>query len=52
MAEPTREGYVAVPGGHVWYKVVGAGNAVPFLTLHGGPGAGHRAARAHHARGR
>jgi proline iminopeptidase len=41
MAEPTREGYVAVPGGRVWYKVVGTGNAVPFLTLHGGPGAGH-----------
>jgi proline-specific peptidase len=41
MTQPTREGYVAVPGGQVWYKIVGAGEAVPLLTLHGGPGAGH-----------
>jgi len=25
----------------VWYKIVGSGDAIPFLTLHGGPGAGH-----------
>ena len=25
----------------MWYRIVGAGNAVPLLTLHGGPGAGH-----------
>jgi proline-specific peptidase len=25
----------------VWYKVVGSGEAIPLLTLHGGPGAGH-----------
>jgi proline-specific peptidase len=37
----TREGYVAVPGGRVWYKIVGDGEAIPLLTLHGGPGAGH-----------
>jgi proline-specific peptidase len=36
-----REGHIAVPGGRVWYKIVGAGDAIPFLTLHGGPGAGH-----------
>lgn len=36
-----REGYVPVPGGQVWYRVVGAGDATPLLTLHGGPGAGH-----------
>jgi proline-specific peptidase len=24
----------------VWYKIVGAGDAIPLLTLHGGPGAG------------
>jgi len=41
MAQSTREGYVAVPGGQVWYKVVGSGDAVPLLTLHGGPGTGH-----------
>jgi proline iminopeptidase len=34
-----REGYIEVPGGRVWYQVVGAGDAVPLLTLHGGPGA-------------
>jgi len=37
----TQEGYVDVPGGRVWYHIVGAGGAVPLLTLHGGPGAGH-----------
>lgn len=36
-----REGYVPVPGGRVWYKIVGSGDAVPLLTLHGGPGAPH-----------
>jgi len=41
MATPTREGYVSVPGGHVWYKIVGSSDAMPLLTLHGGPGAGH-----------
>ena len=41
MTQPTREGYVAVAGGQVWYKVVGTGDAIPLLTLHGGPGAGH-----------
>jgi proline-specific peptidase len=37
----SREGFVAVPGGNVWYQVVGGGSAVPLLTLHGGPGAAH-----------
>ena len=36
-----REGVVPVPGGQVWYRIVGTGHAVPVLTLHGGPGAGH-----------
>lgn len=33
-----REGYVAVPGGRVWFKVVGTGLGTPLLLLHGGPG--------------
>ena len=44
MAEPimqTTEGYVDVPGGRVWYEVVGTGDAIPLLTLHGGPGSTH-----------
>ncbi|GAG22151.1 unnamed protein product, partial [marine sediment metagenome] len=36
-----REGYVPVPGGQVWFRAVGSRAAVPLLTLHGGPGAGH-----------
>ena len=36
-----REGYVAVPGGRIWYRVVGLGPGVPLLTLHGGPGDPH-----------
>ncbi len=33
------EGFVEVQGGRVWYEIVGSGNAVPLLLLHGGPGA-------------
>jgi proline iminopeptidase len=33
------EGYVEVPGGKVWYRIVGSGTATPLLLLHGGPGA-------------
>ncbi len=32
------EGYVDVPGGRVWYRIVGSGRATPLLVLHGGPG--------------
>ena len=35
------EGYITVPGGQVWYRIVGSGDSIPILTLHGGPGAGH-----------
>ena len=32
------EGFIDVPGGPVWYRVVGTGSATPLLVLHGGPG--------------
>lgn len=35
-----REGYLPVPGGMVWFRVVGDGPGRPLLVLHGGPGAG------------
>ena len=35
------ERYVEVPGGRVWVNVVGGGQGLPLLVLHGGPGAGH-----------
>jgi proline iminopeptidase len=38
-AIPSREGFVQVPGGPVWYRVAGTGSGVPLLVLHGGPGA-------------
>jgi proline iminopeptidase len=38
QAPATREGYVEVRGGRVWYRVVGGGGGVPLLALHGGPG--------------
>ena len=42
MAWATTEGYVTVPGGRVWYQVVGADRpGVPVLCLHGGPGMPH-----------
>lgn len=40
-ADAGREGYVEVPGGRVWYQIVGAGPRTPLLTLHGGPGFPH-----------
>ena len=33
------EGYVDMPGGRVWYNVVGTGPGTPLVLLHGGPGA-------------
>jgi proline iminopeptidase len=33
------EGFVQVPGGRVWYRIVGSGTRTPLLVLHGGPGA-------------
>ena len=32
------EGFIDVPGGPVWYRVVGSGDGLPLLNLHGGPG--------------
>jgi proline iminopeptidase len=34
----SREGFLNVPGGPVWYRVTGTGKGVPLLVLHGGPG--------------
>jgi proline iminopeptidase len=35
---PEGEGFIAVEGGRVWYRVVGTGPGTPLLLLHGGPG--------------
>jgi proline iminopeptidase len=38
----TREGYIPVIGGRVWYKVAGENKkGIPVLVVHGGPGASH-----------
>lgn len=37
-AIPQGEGYLAVPGGRIWYKVSGSGAGTPLVLLHGGPG--------------
>jgi proline-specific peptidase len=34
------DGHIDVPGGRVWYRRLGGGEATPVLMLHGGPGAG------------
>lgn len=36
--EIKEEGYVAVEGGNIWYKIIGKGKGIPLLILHGGPG--------------
>lgn len=33
-----KEGFVSVPGGRVYYHVMGGGPRVPLILLHGGPG--------------
>src|SRR5438045_1506965 len=42
-AQPaTREGYLPVTGGKIWYRLTGADKTQPALiALHGGPGASH-----------
>ncbi len=36
------EGTIAVPGGRVWYRILGRdAPGIPLLVLHGGPGAPH-----------
>jgi proline iminopeptidase len=32
------EGFAAVPGGNVWYRIYGSGDRTPLVMLHGGPG--------------
>lgn len=32
------EGYVAVPGGRIWYERMGSGPGTPLIVIHGGPG--------------
>jgi proline iminopeptidase len=32
------DGFIMVTGGPVWYRVTGAGDGIPLLVLHGGPG--------------
>ena len=41
MVDQSKEGYVDVPGGKIWYEVVGGGGGSPLITLHGGPGSTH-----------
>ncbi|MCG6957537.1 MAG: proline iminopeptidase-family hydrolase [Gemmatimonadetes bacterium] len=38
MAPAGQEGRLAVPGGEIWYYVVGDGAGTPVILLHGGPG--------------
>jgi proline iminopeptidase len=32
------DGMLDVPGGRIWYRVVGTGHGTPLLVIHGGPG--------------
>lgn len=43
MAQDSKaaEGRVEVPGGQVWYRIVGSGPGLPLVTVHGGPGGTH-----------
>src|SRR5260370_21540380 len=43
MSDPaTAEEYIEVPGGRVWYHIIGTARpGVPLLCLHGGPGMPH-----------
>lgn len=38
----TREGFIQVTGGKVWYRIIGADKkGIPLILVHGGPGAPH-----------
>lgn len=37
---PPAEGFVDVIGGRIWYQIMGSGDEIPLLVIHGGPGAG------------
>jgi proline-specific peptidase len=42
VVAPAVEGQVTVPGGRIWYRIVGAERpGIPILCLHGGPGMTH-----------
>jgi proline iminopeptidase len=36
-----REGFIAVTGGRVWYRIAGEGTGIPLMLMHGGPGVPH-----------
>jgi proline iminopeptidase len=36
-----KEGFIAVPGGRVWYQSIGNARNTPLVVLHGGPGYPH-----------
>lgn len=36
-----QEGFIDVPGGKVWYEIVGKKEETPLIVLHGGPGYPH-----------
>lgn len=37
--QDVQEGFIAVTGGKVWFRIIGAGKpGIPLLALHGGPG--------------
>ncbi len=38
LVQNSQEGFINVPGGKIWYKIVGNGKKIPILMLHGGPG--------------
>ena len=38
LALEAGQGFVSVPGGPVWYEIMGEGDGIPLLVLHGGPG--------------
>ena len=33
----SKEGYIPVTGGKIWYRIDGSGNQTPLVLLHGGP---------------
>jgi len=35
------EGYINVPGGKIWYGIVGENKKIPLIVIHGGPGYPH-----------
>ena len=47
----SKDGFIEVEGGKIWYGIMGEGDNTPLIQLHGGPGQGQEHRRLSVCRG-